>query len=101
MNFDNSYARLAEEFHAAVEPGAVEAPSMLVWNHNLAAELGFDSLAQDEREPGRKKGRSIDRPLVTANRSQSEFEFESNLNLIHRWQCEETFGIDAVLEIVE
>ncbi|MBT5219205.1 MAG: YdiU family protein [Woeseia sp.] len=50
MNFDNSYARLPEEFHAAVEPGAVAAPSMLAWNHTLAAKLGLDSLAEDERE---------------------------------------------------
>jgi len=50
MNFDNSYARLPEDFHSLVEPGAVEAPSMLAWNQELAVELGLDSLADDERE---------------------------------------------------
>jgi uncharacterized protein YdiU (UPF0061 family) len=44
MKFENSYARLPDEFHAVVEPDAVEAPSMLAWNHELAVELGLDSL---------------------------------------------------------
>jgi len=53
MNFDNSYARLPEDFHAAVEPDVVAAPSMLAWNQALAVELGLDSLADDARElPG-------------------------------------------------
>lgn len=53
MNFDNSYARLPEEFHVTVEAGAVAAPSMLAWNHKLAAELGLDSLAEDPGELAR------------------------------------------------
>ena len=53
MNFDNSYARLPEDFHAAVEPDAVSAPSMLAWNQELAVELGLDSLADDKRELAR------------------------------------------------
>ena len=50
MNFDNSYARLPEDFHAVVEPDVVAAPSMLAWNQALAVELGLDSLADDARE---------------------------------------------------
>jgi uncharacterized protein YdiU (UPF0061 family) len=53
MNFDNSYARLPEDFHEVVEPDAVEAPSMLAWNQELAVELDLDSLADDERELAR------------------------------------------------
>jgi uncharacterized protein YdiU (UPF0061 family) len=53
MNFDNSYARLPKEFHVTVEPRAVAAPSMLAWNHKLAAELGLDSLAEDAGELAR------------------------------------------------
>jgi uncharacterized protein YdiU (UPF0061 family) len=53
MNLDNSYARLPEDFHASVEPDAVAAPSMLAWNHELAVELGLDSLTQDEGELAR------------------------------------------------
>ncbi len=48
MNLDNSYARLPGGFHAPVEPHAAEAPTMLAWNNDLAAELGLDSLAKDE-----------------------------------------------------
>ena len=47
MNFDNTYARLPEDFRAVVEPDAVATPSMLAWNRELAAELGIDSLADD------------------------------------------------------
>ena len=50
MNFDNSYARLPKDFHAAVKTDAVAAPSMLAWNQALASELGLDSLGNDERE---------------------------------------------------
>jgi uncharacterized protein YdiU (UPF0061 family) len=50
MNFDNSYARLPEGFHAAVELDGVAAPSMLAWNQELAIELGLDALANDERD---------------------------------------------------
>ena len=39
-------------------------------------------------------------PELPANRSQSEFELEPNLNLIHGWHCVEALGIDAVLEII-
>lgn len=53
MNLDNSYARLPEGFHASVEPDAVAAPSMLAWNHELAVELGLDSLPEDEGELAR------------------------------------------------
>jgi uncharacterized protein YdiU (UPF0061 family) len=49
MNFDNSYARLPEDFHAAVEPDVVAAPSMLAWNQELADELGLDELGHDQR----------------------------------------------------
>ena len=50
MNFDNSYARLADEFHANVEPNAAPSPSLLAWNGDLAAELGLDVVANDEKE---------------------------------------------------
>ena len=66
-------------------------------DHVVKLVPGSNRVAQPSLQ---KKGRSIYRPLVTANRSQSEFEFESNLNLVHGWQCVEALGIDAVLEIV-
>ena len=53
MNLENSYARLPKNFHAPVEPGHVPTPSMLAWNHDLATELGLDSLADDKTELAR------------------------------------------------
>lgn len=50
MNFDNSYARLADGFHVNVEPNAAPSPSLLAWNGELAAELGLDAVANDENE---------------------------------------------------
>jgi len=58
-DFDNSYARLPEDFHAVVEPDAVAAPSILAWNQALAVELGLDSLADDERQLARIFGGSV------------------------------------------
>ena len=53
MNLDNSYARLPAGFHALVEPDSPAEPSMLAWNSDLAAEIGLDSLAEDEAELAR------------------------------------------------
>jgi len=50
MNFDNSYARLADGFHVDVKPNAAPSPSLLAWNGELAAELGLDAVAEDETE---------------------------------------------------
>jgi uncharacterized protein YdiU (UPF0061 family) len=53
MKLDNSYARLPDTFHAIVETDCVEAPSMLAWNHELAVELGLESLTDGETELAR------------------------------------------------
>lgn len=38
--FDNSYARLPEQFHTRIDPAPVRAPALLKLNAALAAELG-------------------------------------------------------------
>ena len=45
FSFDNSYARLPDDFHAHVLPTPVAAPRLLALNEKLAAELGLDALA--------------------------------------------------------
>ena len=50
MNLDNSYARLASDFHVSVAPNAAPSPSLLAWNQELAAELGLEGFADDENE---------------------------------------------------
>ncbi|MEM9172173.1 MAG: protein adenylyltransferase SelO family protein, partial [Pseudomonadota bacterium] len=49
MQFDNSYAALPHSFHASVAPDAVDAPSLLAWNHALAVELGLDALGSESQ----------------------------------------------------
>ncbi|WP_299925047.1 protein adenylyltransferase SelO [uncultured Pelagimonas sp.] len=39
--FDNSYARLPDPFHSHQPPTPVQAPSLIAFNHDLAAELGI------------------------------------------------------------
>lgn len=48
--FDNSYARLPEEFFARVTPARVPGPELIALNRRLASELGLDSewLSSDE-----------------------------------------------------
>lgn len=41
--FDNSYARLPDEFFRLIEPTPVNAPVMIRLNHDLADELGLDA----------------------------------------------------------
>ena len=53
MKLDNSYARLPDSFHALAEPDCIAAPSMLVWNRELAVKLGLDPLADNETELAR------------------------------------------------
>jgi serine/tyrosine/threonine adenylyltransferase len=47
FNFDNSYARLPERFHAAVFPEPVEAPVLIKFNAALAQELRLELDADD------------------------------------------------------
>jgi serine/tyrosine/threonine adenylyltransferase len=47
FNFDNSYARLPERFHAAVFPEPVEAPVLIKFNVALAQELRLQLDAHD------------------------------------------------------
>ena len=49
-NFDNSYARLPEAFHARLNPVPVRAPQLVVFNTALAQMLGLnaDALKGDE-----------------------------------------------------
>ncbi len=42
VQFDNSYARLPDRFHARLDPTPVEAPALIRWNAALAADLGLD-----------------------------------------------------------
>ena len=43
MQLENTYARLPERFFARCKPTAVAAPSLVAWNAQLAAKLGFDT----------------------------------------------------------
>ncbi len=43
--FDNSYARLPDQFHARIDPTPVAEPALIRLNHSLAEELGLDSRA--------------------------------------------------------
>ena len=49
-NFENSYAKLPENFYSITPPTPVVNPKLLKWNSTLAEELGlkFDSLAEKE-----------------------------------------------------
>jgi serine/tyrosine/threonine adenylyltransferase len=47
FNFDNSYARLPERFHAAVFPEPVEAPVLIKFNAALAQEMRLELDADD------------------------------------------------------
>ncbi|HRX78904.1 MAG TPA: YdiU family protein [Pirellulaceae bacterium] len=42
FRFDNSYARLPNEFFAPIKPTPVSAPEMIRLNHDLAQDLGID-----------------------------------------------------------
>lgn len=42
IDFDNSYARLPERFHAKLHPTPVRAPELLMLNTGLSAQLGLD-----------------------------------------------------------
>ena len=50
FQFDNSYARLPDRFHAAVYPEPVEGPVLLKFNAALADELG---MVADLSDPAR------------------------------------------------
>ena len=41
FNFDNSYAKLPEQFYRRWMPAPVKAPKLIAFNHALAAELGI------------------------------------------------------------
>ena len=45
--FSNAYAQLPGHFYAQVLPGKVKQPALIRFNHQLAAELGFDSTQTD------------------------------------------------------
>jgi uncharacterized protein YdiU (UPF0061 family) len=45
--YSHTYAALPERFHAAVQPTAVRAPTLIAWNDALAADLGIDVRAID------------------------------------------------------
>ncbi len=48
--FDNSYARLPERFFARQNATAVAAPTLIAFNHALAADLGIDATAMSNAE---------------------------------------------------
>jgi uncharacterized protein YdiU (UPF0061 family) len=45
LGFEHTYAALPPVFHTAVQPAAVPAPSLRVWNDALAIELNLDTAA--------------------------------------------------------
>ncbi len=47
--FDNSYARLPEDFFAPVPPGTVASPRLIRFNESLAVELGLPHLGDAEK----------------------------------------------------
>jgi uncharacterized protein YdiU (UPF0061 family) len=48
--FDNSYARLPQNFYVRVSPSHVPAPCLLAWNEELAQDLGLSELGDTEIE---------------------------------------------------
>ncbi len=46
--FDNSYARLPEQFHRPAKPAAARAPTLIRFNHALAEALGLDVAGADD-----------------------------------------------------
>ncbi|WP_101066136.1 protein adenylyltransferase SelO [Roseovarius salinarum] len=48
IDFDNSYARLPDRFYARLDPTPVQAPRLIRFNHDLAAELGITPGDADE-----------------------------------------------------
>jgi serine/tyrosine/threonine adenylyltransferase len=53
INFDNSYAELGEVFSRSASEASFKAPSLIKWNHELAADLGIDSSQSSEQELAR------------------------------------------------
>lgn len=47
FSFDNSYARLPQNFHRPARPAAARAPTLIRFNHALAEELGIASSDED------------------------------------------------------
>ena len=47
MQFNNTYARLPEHFHAKVKPAGSPNPRLLAWNEPLAEALGMAELGND------------------------------------------------------
>ncbi|MEL6689618.1 MAG: YdiU family protein [Pseudomonadota bacterium] len=47
--FDNSYARLPEQFYTKLAPTPVAAPKLRAWNAELAAELGLPDWDDEEK----------------------------------------------------
>jgi uncharacterized protein YdiU (UPF0061 family) len=46
-NFDNTYSRLPADFFSAQQPTPVQSPTLVVFNHALARELGLEAQALD------------------------------------------------------
>ena len=50
FNFDNSYAKLPEGFYTRLPPTPVTAPNVVIFNHNLASEMGLEVLGTSQEE---------------------------------------------------
>lgn len=50
VDFNNSYAKLPENFYSATNPEPVKQPGLIKFNHELAEELGVTGLYADETE---------------------------------------------------
>ena len=50
VNFNNSYAKLPENFYSNTNPDPVKQPNLIKFNHELAEELGVTGLYADEAE---------------------------------------------------
>ena len=50
LEFDNTYARLPEDFYARVAPAKVPKPELIKWNAELAKQLGFQDDSYTKKE---------------------------------------------------
>lgn len=68
FNFDNSYTKLPERFFSRVTPDRSKHPEMILFNHELAEELGIDDSNPElltQILSGNKKAVGSD-PIATA-----------------------------------
>ena len=50
IRFDNSFARLPEYFHTKTQPSRVNQAELIIYNHELAKELGISNRGDDDNK---------------------------------------------------